>query len=65
MLEAARREARVSKSLYSLVNKKTFRELALDEGIRMDGRGLTELRPISVEVGLLPRAHGSGALHPR
>jgi hypothetical protein len=29
-------------------------------GIRLDGRGLTELRPISVEVGLLPRAHGSG-----
>ena len=36
-------------------------QLALDEGIRMDGRGLTELRQISVEVGiLLPRAHGSG-----
>ncbi len=60
MLEAARREARVSKSLFSLVSKKTFRALALDEGIRMDGRQLTELRPISVEVGFLPRAHGSG-----
>ena len=60
MLEAARREARVSKSLNSLVHKKTCRALALDEGIRMDGRDLTELRPISVEVGLLPRAHGSG-----
>ncbi len=60
MLEAARREARVSKSLYSLVSKKTFRSLALDEGIRMDGRELTELRPITVEVGFLPRAHGSG-----
>jgi DNA polymerase III epsilon subunit family exonuclease len=59
-LEAARREARVSKSLYSLVHKMTCRALALDEGIRMDGRGLTELRPISVEVGFLPRAHGSG-----
>src|SRR5206468_3631563 len=60
LLEAARREARVSKALYNLVYKKTCRELALDEGIRMDGRGLTELRQISVEVGLLPRAHGSG-----
>ena len=59
-LEAARRKARVSKSLYSLVFKKTCRTLALDEGIRMDGRGTTELRQISVEVGLLPRAHGSG-----
>jgi polyribonucleotide nucleotidyltransferase len=59
-LEAARRKARVSKSLYNLVFKKTCRTLALDEGIRMDGRGTTELRQISVEVGLLPRAHGSG-----
>jgi polyribonucleotide nucleotidyltransferase len=60
LLEAARREARVSKSLFNLVNRKTVRRLSLEEGIRMDGRGLTELRPISVEVGLIPRAHGSG-----
>jgi len=60
LAEAARREARVSKSLFSLVNKKVARQLALDEGIRMDGRGLTELRKISVEVGVLPRTHGSG-----
>ncbi len=60
LLESARREARVSKSLFSLVHKNTVRALVLDEGIRMDGRGLTELRPISVEVGLIPRAHGSG-----
>jgi len=59
-LEAARRKARVSKSLWNLVYKKTCRTLALDEGLRMDGRGTTELRQISVEVGLLPRAHGSG-----
>jgi polyribonucleotide nucleotidyltransferase len=59
-LEAARRKARVSKNLWSLVYKKTCRTLALDEGLRMDGRGTTELRQISVEVGLLPRAHGSG-----
>jgi polyribonucleotide nucleotidyltransferase len=58
--EAARREARVSKALFNLVHKKTARKLALDEGIRMDGRGLTELRPITVEVGILPRTHGSG-----
>ncbi|HEY3162888.1 MAG TPA: polyribonucleotide nucleotidyltransferase, partial [Candidatus Limnocylindrales bacterium] len=59
-LEAARRAARLSKSLWSLVYKKVCRQLALDEGLRMDGRGTTELRQISVEVGLLPRAHGSG-----
>ncbi|MEA2549026.1 MAG: polyribonucleotide nucleotidyltransferase, partial [Chloroflexota bacterium] len=59
-LEAARRKARVSKNLWNLVYKKTCRTLALDEGLRMDGRGTTELRQISVDVGLLPRAHGSG-----
>jgi DNA polymerase III epsilon subunit family exonuclease len=60
LLEAARRQARVSKSLFGLVHKKTVRRLVIDEGIRMDGRGLDDIRPISVEVGLLPRAHGSG-----
>jgi polyribonucleotide nucleotidyltransferase len=60
LLELARRQARLSKGLFSLVHKKTVRELVLEEGIRMDGRGLDEIRPISVEVGLLPRAHGSG-----
>ena len=58
--EAARREARVSKALFNLILKKVARQLALDEGIRMDGRGVTELRQISVEVGVLPRAHGTG-----
>ncbi len=60
LLEAARRQARVGKHLFSLVHKKTVRRLVLAEGIRMDGRGLDDIRPISVEVGLLPRAHGSG-----
>ena len=59
-LEEARRKARLSKNLWSLVYKKTCRTLALDEGIRMDGRGTTELREISVDVGILPRAHGTG-----
>ena len=60
LLEAARRQARVSKNLFNLIYKKTVRRLVLDDGIRMDGRGVDELRQISVEVGVLPRAHGSG-----
>ena len=60
LLDEARRQARVSKSLFSLVQKKTVRKVVFDEGIRMDGRGVDEIRPISVEVGVLPRAHGSG-----
>jgi polyribonucleotide nucleotidyltransferase len=60
LLEAARRQSRVSKNLFNFVQKKTVRRIVLDEGIRMDGRGLTDIRPITVEVGLIPRAHGSG-----
>jgi DNA polymerase III epsilon subunit family exonuclease len=60
LLDAARRQGRVSKSLFQLVQKKTTRKVVLDEGIRMDGRGVDEIRQISVEVGVLPRAHGSG-----
>ena len=60
LLDAARRQGRVSKSLFNLVQKKTVRKVILDEGIRIDGRGVDEIRPITVEVGVLPRAHGSG-----
>ncbi len=60
LLDAARREAQLSKSLFGLLHKKTARQLTLDEGIRMDGRAVDELRTITVETGLLPRAHGSG-----
>jgi len=37
-----------------------LRCLILDEGRRPDGRGADEIRPLSCEIGLLPRAHGSG-----
>ncbi|HET7169683.1 MAG TPA: polyribonucleotide nucleotidyltransferase [Candidatus Limnocylindrales bacterium] len=60
LLEQARREARVSKNLFNLIQKKTVRRVVLDEGIRIDGRGVKELRQVSVDVGLIPRAHGSG-----
>ncbi len=60
LLEAAKRDARVSKGLFNLLQKQTVRRIVVDEGIRIDGRGLTDIRPISVEVGLIPRAHGSG-----
>ncbi|RJP38001.1 MAG: polyribonucleotide nucleotidyltransferase [Phycisphaerales bacterium] len=35
------------------------RDMVLYENIRSDGRGLTEIRPITCEVGVLPRVHGS------
>ncbi|HSH21551.1 MAG TPA: exonuclease domain-containing protein, partial [Candidatus Caenarcaniphilales bacterium] len=55
----ARRTARFSKGLAGVLHKKVVRELVLNEGIRMDGRDPDTIRPITVEVGLLPRAHGS------
>jgi DNA polymerase III epsilon subunit family exonuclease len=58
-LNEARKTARFSKNLASLLHKKVVRELVLSEGIRMDGRDTDTIRPISVEVGLLPRTHGS------
>lgn len=36
------------------------REMILAQGARIDGRSLKDIRPISNEVGVLPRAHGSG-----
>ncbi len=35
------------------------RDLAIDEGVRLDGRDTKTVRPISIDVGLLPRTHGS------
>ena len=52
------REGEVSEALYQL-NKKVMRRKILDQGIRPDGRGEDEVRPIWCEVGLLPRTHGS------
>ncbi len=44
---------------YHAVEKAAMRNLILDEGIRLDGRHTTEVRPIWCEVGYLPCAHGS------
>ncbi len=40
-------------------NRRLVRRLILEEKKRIDGRGLSEIRPISCEVGILPRTHGS------
>jgi polyribonucleotide nucleotidyltransferase len=44
---------------FDYVQKKAFRVSVLDKQRRVDGRNYQELRPISCEVGVLPRAHGS------
>jgi len=45
---------------FDLELKKLVRARILERGVRADGRGLTEIRPIKCEVGTLPRTHGSG-----
>ncbi|AEV68037.1 polyribonucleotide nucleotidyltransferase [Acetivibrio clariflavus] len=52
-------EIRIDEALYKL-EKKVVREYILKEGKRVDGRRLDEIRPLSAEVGILPRVHGSG-----
>lgn len=39
--------------------KKDVRKGIIEEGVRPDGRALTEIRPLTSEVGVLPRVHGS------
>jgi polyribonucleotide nucleotidyltransferase len=41
------------------MEKDLMRKRILEEGLRLDGRNLTQVRPISIELGLLPRTHGS------
>ncbi|MGN1330133.1 MAG: polyribonucleotide nucleotidyltransferase [Clostridia bacterium] len=49
----------IGEVLYKL-EKKTVRSLIFDEHKRVDGRALDEIRPLSCEIDLLPRVHGSG-----
>ena len=49
----------VLKDAQYYIQKETVRLLILDSGRRLDGRTFDEVRPISSEVGFLPRAHGS------
>jgi polyribonucleotide nucleotidyltransferase len=44
---------------YKAVTKKIVRDRILTEGVRMDGRGLADIRPLDAEVQVIPRVHGS------
>jgi len=52
-------EISATKDIFYNLQKKLVRDLVLNKGQRADGRAFNELRPISIEVGLLPRTHGS------
>ena len=57
--EFAGREKEVKEAVRGLT-KKLVRKRIVDEGMRIDGRGPRDLRPLSSEIGILPTAHGTG-----
>ncbi len=52
------REGEISAAVRSLT-KKLVRQRVLRDGVRIDGRGVADIRPLSAEVGIVPRVHGS------
>ncbi len=52
-------QMKIDDCMYKL-QKFVVRRWLLDEGKRVDGRGIDDIRPLHSEVGLLPRVHGSG-----
>src|SRR3990172_6896437 len=62
MVEASSKEItekQIIKAIFERIETMVVRDQIIKEGKRPDGRGLTNIRPISCEVGILPRTHGS------
>jgi len=53
------REKEISAAVRSLT-KKVVRQRIVEDGVRIDGRGTRDIRPLSARVGIIPTAHGSG-----
>jgi polyribonucleotide nucleotidyltransferase len=51
-------EGRIS-NIISEIDARVMRRMIIEEGRRIDGRGMDDVRPITCEVGVLPRTHGS------
>jgi polyribonucleotide nucleotidyltransferase len=49
----------VIKEILHDMEKDLMRKRILDEGLRLDGRNTTQVRPITIELGILPRVHGT------
>lgn len=60
LLEDYPEKERTIKDMLKAIEKELVRAMILDEGVRVDGRGLSEIRPLDVEVAVLPRTHGTG-----
>jgi polyribonucleotide nucleotidyltransferase len=48
-----------AKAIFKELKEKVLRDEVLERGKRLDGRSFDEIRPISIDVGVLPRTHGS------
>jgi polyribonucleotide nucleotidyltransferase len=53
-------ELAAARKAFGSTLKRMMRERVINEGIRLDGRGPADLRPLSAEVGVVSRTHGSG-----
>jgi len=53
-------QTRQVKAAFKELTKSVIRGRVVAEGIRMDGRGVRDLRAVSAQVGLIPTAHGTG-----
>lgn len=52
-------QAKLFAALFDDMEYHILRENILEKGLRVDGRGLEDIRPITCEIGVLPRPHGS------
>ena len=57
--EAELPEPTVVSAIFEELEKEIVRKKIVESGIRIDGRDLTTVRPLKIEVGILPRTHGS------
>jgi len=48
------------KGAFANIEKKIVRKNIIEKGVRVDGRKFDQVRPITCEIGILPRTHGSG-----
>jgi polyribonucleotide nucleotidyltransferase len=53
-------DERILGEAFNQVLRDIIRKRTIEEGVRPDGRDMASIRPLSAEVGLLPRTHGSG-----
>ncbi|TFG91811.1 MAG: polyribonucleotide nucleotidyltransferase, partial [Candidatus Atribacteria bacterium] len=58
-LDGEKENLSLLKNVYDDICKEVIRHLVIQDKIRVDGRKLDEIRPISCETGILPRVHGS------